>query len=92
MVTASKQVGNLTHLKQFFHSSGKLRREFGQAGFARADVHGVYGGSMVWVERIVPSVVPPLLKIWEQIDVRTVDLPVFKHFSNMFLVRAIKPE
>jgi ubiquinone/menaquinone biosynthesis C-methylase UbiE len=92
MVTASKQVGNLTHLKQFFHSSGKLKQEFGGAGFRDVGVHGVYGGSMVWVERIVPAVVPPLLKIWEQIDVRTVDLPVIKHFSNMFLVRAIKPE
>jgi ubiquinone/menaquinone biosynthesis C-methylase UbiE len=90
-ITASKQVGNLTHLKQFFHSSGKLTREFSGAGFKDVEVHGVYGGSMVWVERIVPSVVPPLLKIWEQIDKRTVDLPVLKHFSNMFLVKAIKP-
>ncbi|HEV7643231.1 MAG TPA: class I SAM-dependent methyltransferase [Pyrinomonadaceae bacterium] len=90
-ITASAQVGNLTHLKQFFHSSGKLNREFNGAGFNDVEVHGVYGGSMVWVERIVPSVVPPLLKIWEQIDKRTVDLPVLKHFSNMFLVKAIKP-
>ncbi len=90
-ITASAQVGNLTHLKQFFHSSGKLTREFSGAGFTGVEVHGVYGGSMVWVERIVPAVVPPLLKIWEQIDKRTVDLPVLKHFSNMFLVKAIKP-
>jgi ubiquinone/menaquinone biosynthesis C-methylase UbiE len=91
MITAAKQVGNLTHLKQFFQSSGKLQKEFDEAGFASVDVHGVYGGSMVWVERIVPSLVPPLLKIWEKIDVNTVDLPVIKHFSNMFLVHAKKP-
>jgi ubiquinone/menaquinone biosynthesis C-methylase UbiE len=90
-ITAAARVGNLTHLKQFFHSAGKLRSEFGRAGFAGIEVHGVYGGSMVWVERLVPSLVPPLLKFWEKIDVRTADLPVFRHFSNMFLVHAKKP-
>lgn len=90
-ITARAQVGNLTHLKQFFHSAGKLRSEFGAAGLGSIEVHGVYGGSMVWVERIVPALVPPLLKIWENIDVNTADLPVIKHFSNMFLVHAKKP-
>jgi ubiquinone/menaquinone biosynthesis C-methylase UbiE len=91
MITSAVQVGNLTHLRQFFQSSGKLKSEFGKAGFDSIDVHGVYGGSMIWVERIVPSAVPPLLKIWEKIDINTADLPVIKHFSNMFLVHAKKP-
>ncbi len=91
-ITASKQVGDLTHLKQFFHSDGELQKGFGDAGFKGIGVHGVYGGSMIWVERIVPSIVPGLLKIWEKIDVKTSDAPVLKNFSNMFLVHAKKPE
>jgi len=90
-ITSARQVGNLTHLKQFFHSSGKLKNEFGKAGFGQTEVHGVYGGSMIWVERVAPGIVPPLLRIWEKIDTATVDLPVIKHFSNMFLVKAEKP-
>jgi len=91
-ITASRQVGNLTHLKQFFHSAGKLRREFIDAGFKETGVHGVYGGSMVWVERIIPSLVPKLLKIWENIDMKTANAPILRHFSNMFLVHSKKPE
>jgi ubiquinone/menaquinone biosynthesis C-methylase UbiE len=92
LITAATKVGDLTNLKQFFHSDGKLRSEFQKAEFDDIDVHGVYGGSMVWVERIIPAAVPPLLKIWEKIDVRTADAPVLRHFSNMFLVHAKKPQ
>jgi ubiquinone/menaquinone biosynthesis C-methylase UbiE len=90
-ITSVTKVGNLTHLKQFFHSSGRLSKEFEKAGLGEVEIHGVYGGSLIWVERVIPAIIPPLLKIWEKIDANTVDLPVIKHFSNMFLVHAKKP-
>ena len=81
---------SLTPLKQYFHSAGKLEREFQAAGFDHVEVHGVYGGMMIWLERVAPSVMPGLLRSWEKIDDLTADAPFFRHFSNMFLVRAIK--
>ncbi|MGE0132767.1 MAG: class I SAM-dependent methyltransferase [Blastocatellales bacterium] len=89
-VAAAFKLGNLTALKQFFHSSGKLKREFEAAGFDRAEIHGVYGGPMIWVERVMPRVMPGLLRAWEKIDEKTADAPAFRHFSNMFLVCAAK--
>jgi len=89
LATALKP-GNLTALKQFFHSSGRLRREFGAAGFGAVEVHGVYGGPMIWIERLIPSAMPRLLECWEKVDERLADAPVLRHFSNMFLVCARK--
>ncbi|MBS1807108.1 MAG: methyltransferase domain-containing protein [Acidobacteria bacterium] len=82
---------SLTALKQYFHSAGELERSFRAAGFQDVEVHGVYGGAMIWLERLLPaSVMPGLLRGWEKIDRLTADAPVFRHFSNMFLVRAVK--
>ena len=86
-VTAAK-IDRLTQLKQYFHTSGKLRNEFRGAGFADVEVHGVYGGAINWVERIAPSIVPGVLKGWEKIDDKIADAPVLKNFSNMFLIYA----
>jgi ubiquinone/menaquinone biosynthesis C-methylase UbiE len=79
---------NLTNLKQYFHSHSELRKKSLEAGFEEIEIHGVYGGSSVWLERIVPSAMPTFLKAWEKIDDKTADAPILKHFSNMFLVVA----
>lgn len=89
-IAASLGTKSLTALKQYFHSAGKLEREFKAAGFDQVEVHGVYGGMMIWLERIVPSAMPVLLRSWEKMDDLTADAPFFRHFSNMFLVRAVK--
>lgn len=79
---------NFTQLKQYFHSYGELKEASLSAGFKDVEIHGVYGGNSVWLERLLPSAMPPFLKIWEKIDEKTADAPVFKHLSNMFLVVA----
>jgi len=90
-LTAAFKLGGLTHLKQFFQSEGQLKKAFGNAKFSKTDVHGIYGGSMIWLERLAPkAVMPPLLKGWEKIDEKTADAPVLRHFSNMLLVHAKK--
>ena len=89
-ITAALKVGDLTQLKQFFQSEGHLRRAFSEAKFSETSVHGVYGGPMIWIERVSKSVMPTLLKAWEKIDERTADAPVLRHFSNMLLVYAKK--
>ena len=85
-----KKVGDLVQLKQFFTTSRRLRREFIGAGFPEPTVSGVYLGPVNWVERLVPGALPAVLKAWERIDGSLADLPVFREFSNMFLVCGIK--
>jgi len=80
----------LTRLKQFFHTSRRLRHEFRSAGFDAIQVHGVYFGPVNWVERFAPQLVPVVLRKWERIDASIADHPVLRRFSNMFLVRAIR--
>jgi ubiquinone/menaquinone biosynthesis C-methylase UbiE len=83
-------VSNLVRLKQFFTTSGRLRREFAGAGFSSPTVHGVYLGPINWVERCLPSALPRLLKTWEPADAALADRPLLREFSNMFLVHAVR--
>jgi len=89
-IAASLGTKSLTPLKQYFHSASTLEHEFRAAGFDQVEVHGVYGGSLIWLERVVPSALPRLLRSWEAIDNMIADAPFLRHFSNMFLVRAVK--
>jgi ubiquinone/menaquinone biosynthesis C-methylase UbiE len=83
-------VKDLVRLKQFFASSGELRRAFAAAGFVNVDVHGVYFGPVNWVERIAPKLTPWFLRRWERIDRAAADRTALRELSNMFLVRAEK--
>jgi ubiquinone/menaquinone biosynthesis C-methylase UbiE len=83
-----KKSSDLTQLKQYFHSYGELRQKCLEAGFKDIEIHGVYGGFSIWLERIVPSILPTYLKVWEKIDDKTADAPVLKNLSNMFLIVA----
>lgn len=83
-------VGNLVRLKQFFTTSARLRRQFLDAGFQTASVHGVYLGPINWVQRLAPSRLPFLLKAWEPHDARLADHALLREFSNMFLVHAVR--
>lgn len=89
-LTSLFKVGQLTKLKQFFHSAGRLRREFRAAGFARPEVHGVYGGPMIWLEHVLPSAMPKLLRSWEKVDAATADAKLLRTFANMTLVVGTK--
>lgn len=84
------QISNLGRLKQFFTTSGQLRRQFTDAGFGKTDVHGVYFGPLNWAERLAPSVVPRLLKTWEPVDAAVADNPILREGSNMFLIHAVR--
>jgi ubiquinone/menaquinone biosynthesis C-methylase UbiE len=84
--------GKLVRLKQFFTTSGSLRRHFRAAGFATVDVHGVYSGPINWIERLAPWALPPVLKAWEPIDRRAADAGPLRELSNMFLVEACKAD
>ncbi len=85
-------VQGMTALRQYFHTAGKLQRGFKAAGFNSAEVHGVYGGPMIWGERLAPSAMPALLKAWEPLDALTSDAPILRHLSNMFLVCSRKAQ
>jgi SAM-dependent methyltransferase len=81
-------LGNLVRLRQFFHTSLGLRREFWRAGFRRTTVHGVYLGPINWVERLAPRLLSPFLRAWEPIDGRITDWPLVRDLSGMLLVHA----
>ena len=80
----------LTRLKQYFVTSGGVRRTFERAGFASAEAHGVYLGPINWVERLAPSRLPGFLRGWERIDARLADRRRWRDLSNMLLVRAVR--
>ena len=77
-------------IRQFFDTTASLRRDFAVAGFSSIDVHGVYFGSVNWVEKIVRPLTPRFLRAWEPIDRKLADAPYMRELSNMFLVRAVK--
>lgn len=81
---------SLVRLKQFFTTSGSLKRLFLDAGFAAADPHGVYFGPVNWAERLTPWALPTGLKAWEPIDRLVADRWLIREFSNMFLVHAVR--
>ena len=83
-------VRKLVRLKQFFTTSGRLRRQCGKAGFLPPTVHGVYFGPINWVERLAPRMLPWFLRRWERVDTRLADAAVFREFANMFLVHAVR--
>ncbi len=91
LATSTFKIGSLTNLRQFFHGAGRLRRDFGAAGFSDIKIHGVYGGSLVWLERVLPKIVPTLIKVWEPFDNETSDAPILRNFSNMLMAVAKKP-
>lgn len=88
-LASSIRVGNLARHKQAFHTSRRLRREFGDAGFANPSIHGVYLGPINWVERLFPWTIRPTLRIWEPFDRLVADRPLMREFSNMFLIHAV---
>ena len=83
-------IGDLTRLKQFFTTSGRLRRQFLDAGFSDVQIHGVYLGPLSWIERLAPRHLSRVLKRWEPIDERLADRPVLRELGNMFLVSAVR--
>jgi ubiquinone/menaquinone biosynthesis C-methylase UbiE len=83
-------IRNVTRLRQYFVTSGEAERMFQQAGFARADAHGVYLGPVNWVERVTPKRLPGFLRRWEGVDSRLADRKVWRDLSNMLVVRAVR--
>ena len=83
-------MGNLTRLKQFFTTSGRLRRQFHEAGFSEVTVHGVYLGPLIWIERLIPKRLAGALRRWEPIDAALADRPVLRDLSNTYLVSAVR--
>lgn len=80
----------LQRIRQFFTTSGQLRRQFRGAGFGDVDVHGVYTGALNWVERLAPRALRTYLQAWEPVDEVLSDGPVLRELSNMFLVHAVR--
>lgn len=84
------RIGDLVRLKQFFTTSGRLRRSFKVAGFVTPTVHGVYLGPINWVEKLAPSLLPRTLKALEPVDSAVADRKFIREFSNMFLVHGVR--
>lgn len=77
-------------LKQFFTTGRELREELRRAGFASAEVHGVYLGPINWIERLAPRALPAVLRRWERFDRSLADRPLLRELSNMLVIRAVR--
>lgn len=89
-IASSYRVRGLVPLRQYFHSSRRLKRCFLESGFESLNIHGVYLGPINWIEHAAPRALPGLLRMWEGADSRIADLPILREFSNMFLVSATR--
>jgi SAM-dependent methyltransferase len=89
-LASSLGLPGLVTLRQYFETSRSLRQACESAGFSRPEIHGVYLGPVNWVERLVPRMLPAVLRAWESVDVRLADRPLLRELSNMFLVRAVR--
>ena len=89
-IASAHRIPGLVPLRQYFHTSRRLRRSFLAAGFGSCIVHGVYLGPINWIERTVPAALPRLLRAWEPADAKIADKPILREFSNMFLIRATR--
>ena len=85
------QIPTLKHLRQFFTTSRQLRRTFSAAGFERPAIRGLYFGPSNWIGRMMPRLVPRLLRWCEPVDKRLSDIAWLSNFSNICLVTARKP-
>lgn len=90
LVTSRVQIGRLSRVRQFFHSSGRLRRLFSEAGFDRVNVHATFWGPFRNVERILPRAAPMLLRRWESVDSALEKAPFAADFSNHLLAAATR--
>ena len=89
-VAANLPVPGLTRLRQFFTTASRLRASFFAAGFTAVTVHGVYLGPLIWVERLLPRLLPGALRAWEPFDRRLADRPILRDLGNMYLVHAVR--
>lgn len=80
----------LRHLKNTFTSCRELRKQFEAAGFDTPAMTGVYFGANNWAGRLLPALVPRLLRWSEPIDERLARIAWMRRFSNMLLVSARK--
>jgi ubiquinone/menaquinone biosynthesis C-methylase UbiE len=83
-------VPSLSHLRQNFVSSRKLRKHFAAAQFEKPDIRGLYFGPTSWVMRLAPGLLPGFLRCCEPRDARLAAIPWLADFSNMCLVAARK--
>jgi len=89
-VTSTVRVGNLSRLRQFFHSVRGLERTFRECGFSRVEVRGAFWGPFVNIERLAPRMLPRLLAAWEPIDDALSRIPLLRDFSNHLVVIATR--
>lgn len=87
-LAAAFPLPGLVRLRQYFHTSFGLRRDFTRAGFRKVSIHGIYLGPMNWVERLTPRLLPRVLAIWEPWDRRLADRWLLRDLSSMLLVHA----
>jgi len=78
-------------LRQYFTGVRALRRDLERAGLAPCAVHPVYWGPVNWVERLLPRLLPRVLRRWEPIDAAACARTWTGATANMLLAVARKP-
>jgi ubiquinone/menaquinone biosynthesis C-methylase UbiE len=90
MLTSRAQVGSLSKVRQYFHSTSWLQRTFQECGFSKVEVHAAFLGPWRNVERVAPRLLPGMLRAWEPMDDRLSRVGTLKDFTNHLVVAAVK--
>jgi len=79
-------------LPQRFETMRSLKRLFEDAGFFDLEVQACFLGPFIYVQKLAPGFLSPLLKWYEPWDDRVSNFSFLREFSNHFVMRGIKPQ
>ncbi len=89
-IDAAIPIHGLKHLKQYFTTPATLKRQYADAGFEQIDIRGVYFGPTSWLGRLIPPLLPPVLRLCGRVDPYLAEHRWLSGLSNMVLVSARK--
>lgn len=87
-VTSRVKVGQLSKVKQYFHTQQELRTMFGRAGFREVNVVPRFYGPFIHVNRLDRQLASRWLRRWEARDDKIGARGAFPNMSNLFVVAA----
>lgn len=87
-LTARRQIGRFSRVRQFFHGVRCLERLFREAGFQSTEVRAAFWGPWRNVEPLLGGTMSRLLRRWEPLDDRLARVPGLRDFSNHLVVAA----
>jgi SAM-dependent methyltransferase len=81
----TRRQGNVGSARQYFETTGSIRRRMRTAGFTNVTVRACFLGPFRVLEHVAPRLVAPLLRRWEALDRRLANRPLLRELANHFV-------